>query len=234
MRVLSTVVAAFLFVALVQGQDKAPVKQVRVTGTSEVKVVPDRAVLELGVEKQSPSASAAKQAADGVSRRLLAVLRDNGVAEKDVQTTFLSLQPQTVYIKHVRSTYFLAAQTVTVTVRDLSKLDSLLGALIKAGGNRIDSIRYETSDLRKYRDQAREFAVKAAREKGEALARALGQGIGKAESIEEVPDPSYFYNGSFNASLNVDGNAAEKTRGPSLAPGQQSITASVVVSFELI
>lgn len=234
MRTSSTLIAAILLVASAHGQDKLPAKQVRVTGTSEVKVVPDRAVLELGVEKQSPSASAAKQAADAVSRRLLSVLRDNGVEEKDVQTTFLSLQPQTAYVKHVRSSYFLAAQTLTVTVRDISRLDGLLEALVKAGGNRIDSIRYETSDLRKYRDQARELAVQAARDKGEALAHALGQGIGKAQSIEEIPEPAYFYNGSFSAGISNDGMLAEKTRAASIAPGQQSISASVVVSFELI
>ena len=119
-------------------------------------------------------------------------------------------------------------------MRDISRLDGLLEGLVKAGGNRIDSIRYETSDLRKYRDQARELAVKAARDKGEALAHALGQGIGKAQSIEEVPESAYFYNGSFNAGISNDGLAAEKARAPSIAPGQQTISASVVVSFELM
>src|SRR5262249_35910517 len=157
-------------------------KVVRVTGTSEVKVEPDRAVIELGVEKEDPSASAAKRAEDAASRRILAALRANGIDEKDIRTTFLSLQPQAGYRKNLRFTSFVAAKTMSVTVRDIPRLDALLESLVKAGGNRIDSIVYETSDLRKYRDQARELAVKAAREKAQALAQALGQQIGKAQS----------------------------------------------------
>src|SRR5882724_13723548 len=186
-----------LFTGLAVAEDKLPARLVRVVGTSEVKVVPDRVVIELGVEKQNPSARVAKQAADVAARTILASLRQSGVDEKDIQTTFLSLQPQTTYIKKVRVSYFVAAQTMTVTVRDLTKLVPLLESLVKAGGNRIDSIQYETSDLRKYRDQARDLAVKAAREKAHALAQALGQEIGKAQTIEEVPEYEYSNRNSY-------------------------------------
>jgi uncharacterized protein len=219
--------------AAAQNQDKAPAKVVRVVGTADVKVVPDRAVIELGVEKQNPGAAAAKQAADAASRKIIAALQASGVDAKDIQTTYLSLQPQSYVRKGVRVSYFVAAQTLTVTVRDLPRLDALLESLIKAGGNRIDSIRYETTDLRKYRDQARDLAVKAAREKAGALAGALGQQIGKAQVIDEVPDYSY-------ASAGMLGNYAYETAGKltrgeaSTAAGQQSISASVVVSFELM
>jgi len=115
-------------------------------------------------------------------------------------------------------------------VRDISQLDTLLEAMVQAGGNQINSIVYQTSELRKYRDQARDLAVKAAREKAQALARALGQDIGRAQIIEEVPELASFAGIQANASVEE-----ERTRGtgPSLAPGQTSITASVTVSFEL-
>jgi uncharacterized protein YggE len=176
---------------LAVADDKPLGKVVRVFGTSDVKVVPDRAVIELGVEKQNVSARLAKQAEDAAARRLLASLHASGIEDKDVQTTYLSLRPQFDYRKGMRISYFAAEQTISVTVRDITKLDALVESLIRAGGNRIDSIQYETSDLRKYRDQARDLAVKAAREKAQALAAALGQGIGKAQSIEEVPESAY-------------------------------------------
>jgi uncharacterized protein YggE len=196
-------------------------------------VVPDGAVIELGVEKQSASASIAKQSEDAAARRILASLRASGVDEKDIQTTFLSLQPQFNYRKGMRISYFVAEQTVSVTVRDLSKLDALVESLIKAGGNRIDSIQYETSDLRKYRDQARSLAVKAAREKAQALALALGQEIGKAQSIEEVPELVNQYSGGLLANESREAWRTRSTAGPSTAVGQKSISASVVVSFDL-
>lgn len=205
-------------------------KVVRVTGTSEVKVVPDRAVIEVGVQKQDPNASAAKRAADQASCRILAALKAQGVDEKDVQTTYLSLQPESYTRKGVRISYFVANETMLITVRDLSRLDSLLEELVKAGGNRIDSIGYETSDMRKYRDQARELAVKAAREKAQALAQALGQDVGKAHSIEEVAEPEYALAGMRANSIYAY-EAPAKTLSPSIAPGQKTISASVVVSF---
>jgi uncharacterized protein YggE len=230
MKILSITLALCVLAGQAAAEDKLPAKFVRVVGTSEVKVVPDRAVIEVGVEKQDPSASVAKHAEDAAARRILAVLRSSGVEEKDVQTTFLSLQPQSYTKKGVRVSYFVAAQTLTVSVRDLPKLDTLLEALIKAGGNRIDSIGYETSDLRKYRDQARELAVKAAREKAGDLAKALGQDIGKAQSIEEVPDNQV---AGLQSNTYYDYRGRDKTVAPSIAVGQKSISASVMVSFEL-
>jgi len=232
MKLFASIVAVFLMGALGAAEDRPPLKVVRVTGTAEVKVVPDRAVIELGVEKQSASASMAKRDADATARKILAGLAANGIDEKDVQTTFLSLQPQFNYRKGMRISYFVAEQTLSVTVRDLSKLDTLLESLIKAGGNRIDSIAYETSDLRKYRDDARERAVKAAREKAQALAVAVGQGIGKAQTIEEVAQPENSYNASLsNVSYYASGIPA-KTRAAT-ATGERSVWASVVVTFEL-
>ncbi len=230
MKVLKVVMVLCMLAGLAMAEDKLPIRFVRVVGTSEVKVVPDRVMIDIGVEKQDPSATVAKHAADAAARRILATLAANGIDEKDVQTTYLSLQPQSRYVKKVKIAYFVAAQTMTITVREPGKLDSLLEALIKAGGNRIDSISYETSDLRKYRDQARELAVKAAREKAEALAKALGQGIGRAQSIEEVPESGY-NNLMANSSFAFAGKAG--VEGPSIAIGQKTISASVTVSFEL-
>jgi uncharacterized protein YggE len=225
MKLLKIALVLCALVCLAAAEDHTPSRFVRVAGTAEVKVVPDRAVIAIGVEKQDPRA-----------RQILAALAANGVDDKDVQTTYLSLRPETSYIKKVRVSYFVAQQTMTITVRDLAKLDSLLEALIKAGGNRIDSIGYETSDLRKYRDQARELAVKAAREKAEALAKALGQSIGKAQTIEEAPEagdrsPYGLYNTLVQNEM-VDARAI-RAPGPSMATGQREILASVTVSFEL-
>lgn len=225
-----------VFGGLAAAEDKLPARFVRVTGTSEVMVVPDRAVIEVGVEKQDPRASVAKHAEDAAARGILAALRANGIEDKDVQTTFLSLRPSYYTRKGVRTDFFVATQTMTVTVRDIAKLDALLEALVKAGGNRIGSIGYETSDLRKYRDQARDEAVKAAREKAGALAKALGQDIGKAQSIEEVPDSGYQSPGQIQNALLAIRYADVTTSnasGSSIAVGQKSISASVTVSFEL-
>ena len=231
MKLLKIALAMVVLAGLAPAEEKVPARFVRVMGTAEVKVVPDRAVIEVGVQKQDPSASVAKHAEDAAARRILATLKAGGIDEKDIQTTYLSLQPQSSYVKKVRVSYFVAQQTMAITVRDLSKLDGLLEALVKAGGNRIDSISYETSDLRKYRDQARDLAVKAAREKADALAKALGQDIGKAQTIEEASDSDYTRGIYANASTAFE--TRDRSLSPSLAAGQKTISASVTVAFEL-
>jgi len=93
MKFLKIAVPFCLLAGLAAAQDRLPPKVVRVVGTAEVKVVPDRAVIEIGVEKQDPNASVAKHAEDAAARRILSALRGNGIDDKDIQTTFLSLQP---------------------------------------------------------------------------------------------------------------------------------------------
>ncbi len=225
---------ALLFVpGIASAQDKLPPRVVRVVGTAEVRVVPDQARIELGVEKQNVNATSAKQAADATARQILATLRAHSIDAKDVQTTFLSLQPQFNYRKGMRISYFVASQTMTVTVRDLPKLDALLGSLIKAGGNRIDAIQYDVTDLRKYRDQARDLAMRAAREKAAALAKAVGQEIGDAYSIDELPESTYAYGGFLANTATLDVTKTRAPSGPTTAPGQNKVSASVVVAFDL-
>jgi len=230
MKALTVAVVLILSAGFIAAQEKLAPRLVRVVGTGEVKVVPDRAVIKVGVEKRNINARVAKQLADAATRKILATIRENGINEKDMQTISLSLQPETDYGTGRKPAGFVAEETLSITVRDLAKLDSLLESLIQAGGNRIDSIEYETSDLRKYRDQARELAVKAAREKAQALASALGQGIGKAFSIEEIPESggSHIQGNEFRVASRsgIAGGAAT-------ALGEESISASVAVSFEL-
>jgi len=234
MKRLAVAAVVCLGCCLAQGQEPcAPPKVVKTTGTAEIKVTPDRAVIQVGVERQSATAKAAKTAADSISRKLLAALKVRGIEDKDIQTAYLDLQPTSYYQKQVRINHFTATQSLSVTVRDLAKLDGVMDAVMSAGANRIDGIQYESSELRKYRDQARDQATKAAKEKAVALAQALGNQVGKTYSIEEVQqwNTSYGYGG---LASNVAMEAPEKSRGPSTAPGQLTVTASVIVSFDLL
>jgi len=208
-------------------------KIVKTTGTAELKVTPDQAVIELGVERQSPTAKEAKAAVTYTSREILAALKALNIEDKDIQTAYLYLEPMIDYRKGVRITNFTAGQSLSVTLHDLSKLDAVLDAIISAGANQIGGIEYQSSDLRKYKDQARDEAAKAAREKAEALAKALGNEIGKTRSIEEVPQTEGYYGyGRFEA--NTAGVVGGAPAAPSTAPGQLTVKASVVVSFDLM
>ena len=233
MRKLAVVAFVCLAFCSVQGQEPcAPPKIVKTTGTAEIRVTPDRAVIRVGVERQSATAKSAKAAVDNTSRKILAALKAASIDDKDIQTAYLDLQPTSYYEKRVRINNFTATQSLSVTIGDLSHLDGVMDAVMSAGANRIDGIEYQSSELRKYRNQARDEATKAAKEKAVALAQALGNQVGKTYSIEEVQQwDGYSMMGGLTANV-----ALERTRGsaPSTAPGQLIVTASVIVSFDLL
>ena len=229
---LAIVALVCLAFCVAQGQEPcAPPKIVKTTGTAEVKLTPDRAVIQIGVQQQSATAKYAKAAVDASSRKILEALKTKGVDDKDIQTAYLELQPMIDYRKGLRIIRFTATQSLSVTIRDLSKLDGVMDAVMAAGANRIDGIEYQSSELRKYKDQARDEATKAAKQKAVALAQALGNQIGKTYSIEEVQQWDGYPLGGLAANV-----AMEQTRSsaPSTAPGQLSVRASVVISFDLL
>jgi uncharacterized protein YggE len=233
MRPVAAVVVLCFAALSAQGQEPCTnPKIVRTTGTAELKVTPDQAVIQLGVEHQSATAKNAKAAVAEASRKILAALKALGIDDKDIQTDYLYLRPLIDYRKDLRITNFTAEQSLSVKVRDLAKLDDVMDAVMSAGANSIGGIDYQSSDLRKYKDEARDAAAKAAREKAEALAKALGNQIGKTYSIEEVQqiEGYYGYGGlAANTSMEVD-----KSRAPSTAPGELTVKASVTVAFDLL
>lgn len=230
---LAIVAVVCLAFCLAQGQEPCtPPKIVKTTGTAEIKVTPDRAVIRVGVERQSGTAKTSKAAVDNISRKILATLKAANIDDKDIQTDYLDLQPTSYYEKHVRINNFTATQSLSVTIRDLSHLDSVMDAVMSAGANRIDGIEYQSSELRKYRDQARDEATKAAKEKAVALAQALGNQVGKTYSIEEVQQwVGYPMLGGAVSNVALERAAPPP---PSTAPGQLTVTASVSVSFDLL
>jgi uncharacterized protein len=234
MKNLAVVAVVCLAFCLVQGEERCRLpKIVKTTGTAEIKITPDRAVIRVGVERQSATAKNAKAAVDTASRKILAAFKAATIDEKDIQTAYLDLQPTSYYEKRVRINNFTATQSLSVTIHDLSRLDNVMDAVMSAGANRIDGIEYQSSEQRKYRDQARDEATKAAKEKAVALAQALGNQVGKTYSIEEVQQwDGYSVMGGLNANVAQERNAAPPP--PSTAPGQLTVTASVIVSFDLL
>jgi len=105
-KTMRTVIAllAFCFTSLIaQGQEgcREP-KIVKTTGTAELKVTPDKAMLQLGVERQSATARNAKAEVANTSRKILAALKDLNIEQKDIQTAYLYLEPMIDYRKGLR------------------------------------------------------------------------------------------------------------------------------------
>ena len=162
-------------------------------GTGTVTIVPDVADLHVGVVIQRATVKEARAAAATAMDGVVKALRAAGVAEADIRTTTLSLQPVYDYNtngKAPKITGYEMRNGVVATVRDLEKLaDAVDGALV-SGGSTLDGITFRVDDPTGAEGQARSQAMKQARAKADALASAAGVSIVGVASISEQSAPT--------------------------------------------
>lgn len=216
-------------------QERPEPRLVTVAGEAEVSVSPDEVVYEVTVQTFSKVLKTAKTQTDEQLKGLVAVVRRNGVAEADMQTEYVKVMPQ--FRGNDSSRAFLGywvRKDLVITLRDMSRAEGLLSEMLDYGVWRVNGVTFQTSELRRHRDQARSLAMKAAQEKAAALASAVGQKIGRAHSIEEeVPTrASALQNISSNSFSTVE-TASDSSWEGTLAPGKIKINARVTVKFVL-
>src|SRR5439155_22552531 len=119
-------------------------KLVTVTGEATVAVAPDAAVIRLGVSSQDKTAREASEANAKQMTAVLAAIKDSGIADRDIQTSRLSLQPQYDANKsgNARLTGFQASNQVTVRIRDIDRLPAVVDRAIAAGANEMSGIEF--------------------------------------------------------------------------------------------
>jgi len=205
---------------------------ISVTGTAEINVPPDQVVLTVAVQTRDRDLTIAKSQHDARAKKVLAEARSAGIEAKDTQTSSLQMNPAYSDEKAPRFLAYEVAQTIQLTLKDLSKYDSLMTKLIAGGVNSIEGVNFQVADSRKYKDETRLKAIRAAREKAAAMASELGQSIGKPwEIVEEAESTPYAYQ---YANTRVLAGAVEPPPSePTVAPGQIAIRSAVKVSFQL-
>lgn len=207
-------------------------RMVTVEGEAEAFVAPDRASVELGVETEGRDAEGVKKENDKVMRKLIAELKKIGIDPLDMQTSMVALQPiynwkpdgQREFVK------FQMRNTLHVTVKDLVKLDAVMGVSIDVGGNIMQNINFTLSTAKAVRDDLRVQAARDAKRKAEALATAVGSRAGKPLTIianEYNPQPQMMREMMMSKVANQDEG------GPSVATGQLHMRVTVNATFEL-
>lgn len=174
-------------VAQAQAQDRpTQIRTIEVMGEGEVNVVPDEATINLGVETSDMSLERAKAESDKRVQQIIKTLRDAGIAERDIQTQRINIEPQYDYRPEGRQFLgFMIRRNIVANIRDIAKLDDVTSRLITAGITSIFNYEYKTSQDKKFKQEARVKAVAAAKEKAEALAKELGLRVVKAYTVIE-------------------------------------------------
>lgn len=200
---------------------------ITVNGEATTSVAPDLAQVEGGVTSEAKTAREASDANNKAMAAVLAALKAAGVAEADVQTSRLSLFPQSASARAggaATITGYRASNRVIIRVRDIAKVAGTLDTLVAAGANEIGGINFMVSQESKALDEARVKAIEDARRKAEIYAKAAGVRLGAPLRISEegaggpVPMRAQFKAG---ASAPV-------------APGEETLRIAVTVSYEIV
>jgi uncharacterized protein YggE len=204
-----------------------------VVGVGKASGTPDVAHVSIGIETQTTSVQQAVNDNKTKMTALLGVLKGLDIADKDVQTSNYSvfMQPSITNPSAAGGTspmtYHVTNQ-VEVTVRDVSKLGSILDKAVAAGANNIYGVSFSVADTSQLEADARSKAIANAQERAASLARLAGVSLGDIVSISEViavPSPIY---STVGAAMGMGGGGALP-----IQPGQLDVSTSVQVTFAI-
>ncbi|MDP1632671.1 MAG: SIMPL domain-containing protein [Caulobacter sp.] len=157
------------------------------SASGETRQRPDMATITLGVQVEAPTASEAMRQNAVRMNQVIAALKRGGVADRDIQTSGLNLNPQYVYQENLppRLTGYQASNQVTIRVRDLTKLGQAVDASVNAGANNVGGVAFGLQNSDAAEDAARLDAVKALQAKADLYARATGYRIARLVTLSE-------------------------------------------------
>ena len=201
-----------------------------VTGQGIAEVVPDTARISLGVTKDAAEAGDALDQVAQVAQDIFARLAEQGIEARDMQSSQINLSPKYDYNRNSdtppKLVGFSANTTVSVRVRDLTKLGPIMTAVTADGANQLSGLQFDLKDRGPAEDTARTNAVKDAISRAKVLAEAAGVTLGSVVSIHEgggrQPTPVY-------GRMAMEAAQSDMP----IAAGELEIGSSVTMVFEL-
>jgi len=201
---------------------------ISVNGEATVSAAPDLAEIDAGVTTEAKTARAASDANAKAMSAVFAALKNSGIAQKDVQTAQISLQPQITSRNNSSAppqiTGYRATNRVSVTLRDIAKIGDAIDALVASGANDIGGIGFSVSQSSKLLDDARAKAIEDAHRKAAIYAQSAGVTLGGPLSIAE---------GGASPPVAFRAKVAMAAAPTPIAPGEQTLHVSVHVTYEI-
>lgn len=191
---LPLALALMLATAGAAAADPEPGPRIVVAGEGEVSVAPDMAILSLSVLREAETARAALDADNEAMAAVVKAMKEAGIAERDLQTAGLSIEPRYVYPKSGEAPAepkidgYRAVNTLSVRVRDIGKVGAILDAAVTLGVNQGGGITFTNADTSVPMNEARKRAVADALARAKALAEAAGVRTGR---VIEIADQSF-------------------------------------------
>ena len=202
-----------------------------ISATGSVSRVPDLAIISAGVVTKSPTASGA--IADNAARmeRVRAALKRAGIADRDIQTSSINLNPDYRYDNNQPPvlTGYQASNSVSIKFRDIRNTGTILDALVAQGANQINGPSLTIDKPEAAYDEARTKALAAGRARADLYARSLGMRVTRLLSVSEggtnMPRPPY--------PMAMMAQAERSDAKTAIEPGSQDLEITLAMSFEL-
>jgi uncharacterized protein YggE len=202
-----------------------------VTGTGEAHARPDFAQVQVGVVTEGATAAEALRKNNEAMSQLIVLIRKRGIEDRDLQTTQFNITPRYKYDKSQQEPPKIAGYQVTnevqVKVRDMNRLGAFLDETVSAGANQVRGISFGVAEPARLMDEARRKAMADAQRRAQVYAEAAGVKIGKPLKISEQaggrPGPYPVARMEAAAATNVP-----------VAPGEQTFTVNVTVSYAIV
>ncbi|GAB6195738.1 SIMPL domain-containing protein [Lysobacter xanthus] len=200
-----------------------------VAAQAESRRAPDIATVSAGVVTQAADANTALRENAERMAKVVAAIRAAGVADRDVQTAGINLNPQYRYAENQPPaiTGYQASNTVNVTVRDIGRLGRILDALVATGANQINGPTFDIDRKEPVYDEARRAALEKAQARAQMYAKALGLRVRRIVSIDEtggsIPRPGPVF---------AMAKMARDEATP-VSPGENVLSVNLDVVFEL-
>jgi hypothetical protein len=201
-----------------------------INATGEVTRVPDVAIISAGVVSRSATATGALQETADRMNRVLAALKRAGVADRDIQTSNVNLNPEYRYVENQppQLVGYSASNNVSIRFRDVRNSGKILDALVGQGANQINGPTLTVDKPEAALDEARAKAIAIGRARAELYARSLGLRVVRVVSVNEsggsypVPPPMPMY-----------ARAEMSQAKTSIEPGEQKLQVNLAITFEL-
>lgn len=209
--------------------DSTMQRTITVTGTGTANGVPDTVYIGLGVDRIDRDIDNAVSGARETLRAIVAAVREAGVEERDIQTSYYNVFPEERYDNSGQATgerQFRVSLGINVTVRDVDNATPVISAALNAGATSVQNLNFGLADTRPLESEARTAAVSDARARAEELASAFGVTLGDVMSVTEsfgggaIPLPN------IRSDVGIGGNNQ-------IVPGQLSVTTMVQVTFAI-
>lgn len=203
-----------------------------VNGTGKVTMVPDVALVNVGVTAQGPTVTRVQQELNSKMSGMTTAIKKLNIDEKDIKTSYYNISPMYDYSNGTqRITGYQANSNITIKVRKIDNANAVIDAATKEGANQVGGISFDVDDKEKAEQQARELAVKDAKAKAEAAARAAGFKLGRVINYSEGgnAEPRPVMYDMAKSSVPIAGGGAPTQ----VEAGSSEVAVMVSISYEI-